>query len=190
MNKAQMDYLEKRLIHEVDDLFLDLDNIQQGNDSFIDKMDRLRADDLYRNCIDALAYLPGADVFGVAESTRVVSPDIPDGHYVVFSSDGHLFSNDNIQELWYSIIRHYLVFDPVAYTRLLNFALVDAPVSVINFIGDTHAYKNNKKLSSDVVGVDDFVVYTAMTVYEVRDQLLVLGEIIDVTFTLNDQFSN
>lgn len=101
LSKAQLDYLEAKLIGLFKDKEFDVDNMTGGNTSYIDKLSQINATSLLSQVEVTLKVAGNIDLYG-PNTVRTKYEDVINDEAVVF--DGHVFVVETARKLWIDVL--------------------------------------------------------------------------------------
>ena len=103
LSKAQLDYLEAKLIGLFKDKEFDVDNMTGGNTSYIDKLSQINATSLLSQVEVTLKVAGNIDLYG-PNTVRTKYEDVKDNDFIMF--DGHKIVVETARKLWIDVLKY------------------------------------------------------------------------------------
>lgn len=185
LDKSQLDYLESMLIKEFMSKSFEVDNATIGNSSFINLVQKLKANELYVASMDVLSRIAGIDVlddsFVYAESNK------SDVKYKIIDSNNNEFSGPFGTHVFVSFVQHYLN-EPSLQMRLYDYLYNDGPVNKRNFIGRIANKSEFGQDASTDIG-DGIHLYTRLSINDIKSKINELAAILDLRIAYINGFN-
>ena len=180
LSKAQLDYLEAKLIGLFKDREFDVDNMTGGNTSYIDKLSQINATSLLSQVEVTLKVAGNIDLYG-PNTIRTKYEDIINDQTIVF--DGHVFVVETARKLWIDILTYVLNrygIESLAVHRVAN----GVPTSA-DYIGTEDNLSPHGNLLSRRLDEFDCVVYVNYSKQSILRKIQELGNLLKVDVSLS-----
>lgn len=183
LDKSQLDYLEALLIKEFRDAGFELENATQGNSSWIDKISKIHADNIWnitQNVLEDVANIPLFDFSSNQQETE--SSANASKSYTVKLANGKLISGKNPTACYVNVFKHLLV-DPQTTEQALALVTTGEPTSRL-LLGTIERFdKSGMKLTSPVT--QNIHVYNNLSTADKKRVLLRFADQIGLDITIN-----
>lgn len=183
LDKSQLDYLEALLIKEFRDAGFELENATQGNSSWIDKISKIHADNIWnitQNVLEDVANIPLFDFSSNQQETES-SPNASKS-YTVKLANGQLISGKNPTACYVNVFKHLLV-NPQTTEQVLALVTTGEPTSRL-LLGTVERFdKSGMRLTSPVT--QNIHVYNNLSTADKKRVLLRFADQIGLSITIN-----
>lgn len=183
LDKSQLDYLETLLIKEFREAGFELENATQGNSSWIDKISKIHADNIWnitQNVLEDVANIPLFDPSTTKQEAESMTSHPQD--YTVVLADGQLISGKNPTACYVNLFKHLLV-DPQTTEQVLALVTTGEPTSRL-LLGTVERFdKSGMRLTSPVA--QNVHVYNNLSTADKKRVLLRFADQIGLDITIN-----
>ncbi|MGT2926466.1 GIY-YIG nuclease family protein [Streptococcus cuniculipharyngis] len=183
LDKSQLDYLETVLIKEFRDAGFNLENATQGNSSWIDKISKIHADNIWhitQNVLEEVANIPLFE-----PSTNEQEKDnVTDHHrdYTLVLADGSIISGKNPTTCYVNLFKH-LLKDPKTKDQILSLVTTGGPSSRL-LLGTVERFdKSGMRLTSPIT--PHIHVYSNLSTADKKRVLRRFANQIGLSLTIN-----
>ncbi|MGT2895297.1 GIY-YIG nuclease family protein [Streptococcus entericus] len=126
LDKSQLDYLEALLIKEFREAGFELENVTQGNSSWIDKISKIRANNIWhitQNVLEEVANIPLFEL-----STNETEKEYHPHHqgYTIALADGTILTGKNPTACYVNLFKH-LITSPIYSEKVLELVIRGEP---------------------------------------------------------------
>lgn len=182
LDKSQLDYLEALLIKEFRDAGFELENATQGNSSWIDKISRIHADNIWnitQNILDEVANIP---LFELSTNETATEDHLHHQGYTITLADGTSISGKNPTACYVNFFKH-LVKSPVYSEKVLELVIKGEPNGRF-LLGTVEKFdKTGARKTSPVT--PHIHVYRLLSTSNKKRVLLRFADQIDLNLTIN-----
>lgn len=134
LSKADTDYLEKRLIQDfIEKSDYEMMNYTSGNDSFIDKLQKAKSDQLYDTVFEIIDEIANIDLFGISEDSENPTYEYSSSGQYEIEYDGKQLSSKSARGLLVDFVSQ--LFTDEKYTDQLQELIVDETPSFAMILG-------------------------------------------------------
>lgn len=183
LDKSQLDYLETLLIKEFRDAGFELENATQGNSSWIDKISKIHAENLWnitQNVLEDVANIPLFDFSSSEQETENSTNSLQD--YTIKLADGQIISGKNPTTCYVNLFR-YLVKSPTYSEKVLELVIKGEPNGRF-LLGSLERFdKSGMRLTSPVT--QNIHVYNNLSTADKKRVLLRFADQIGLGITIN-----
>ena len=165
LSKADIDYLEKRVIQDfIEKSDYEMMNHTSGNDSFIDKLQKAKSDQLYDTAFEIIDEIVNIDLFGSSEDNKVSTVDVSTDVQYQIEYDGKRLASKSARGLLVDFVSQ--LFTDEKYTDQLHELIVDETPSFAMILGRKPSMYNGRPNSAKVA--DGVWVYANFNKKNVR----------------------
>ena len=165
LSKADTDYLEKRVIQDfIEKSDYEMMNHTSGNDSFIDKLQKAKSDQLYDTAFEIIDEIVNIDLFGSSEDNKVSTVDVSTDVQYQIEYDGKRLASKSARGLLVDFVSQ--LFTDEKYTDQLHELIVDETPSFAMILGRKPSMYNGRPNSAKVA--DGVWVYANFNKKNVR----------------------
>lgn len=180
LSKAQLDYLEAKLIGLFKDKEFEVDNMTGGNTSYIDKLSQINATSLLSQVEVTLKVAGNIDLYG-PNTIRTKYEDIISDQTIVF--DGNMFVVETARKLWIDVLA-YVINKYGIESLVVHRAPNGIPTSA-NYIGIEDNISPHGNLLSKRLDEFDCVVYVNYSKQSILRKIQELGNLLKVNVDLS-----
>lgn len=151
LDKSQLDYLEALLIKEFHETGFQLDNATQGNSSWIDKISKIHADNIWNITQNILEDIANIQLFELSDfpAEDASNPQQSNAKYQAILTDGHRIEGKNPTNCYVNVFR-YLLQSPKTKDKVAELIQNGEPNSRF-LLGNTERFdKSGMKLTSQI----------------------------------------
>lgn len=143
LDKSQMDYLEKKLILEFQELGMDLDNVTSGNQSFISKYSQVNADKTWIIADNILKEIANIDLFQIDSYPEIRDEQVEKNKQIHLSNGMEDFVANNARAAFVSLMTWYI--NSSKYSEMISELTCDGGPTGNEIIGTKPSYSPGGK---------------------------------------------
>lgn len=182
LNKAQLDFIEAKLINDFINSDFELDNNTHGNSSYIDKLSKISADSLLSRIDETLRDVANITLFDKILDDVIEKRATEEEHTVFFM--GKTFSNKSARKILMEVTKE--IINTGYVNRLASITSNSAP-STTKFLGtENRISANGTRLSNPISGTP-YYLYVTFSTEAIKKKLDILSQLtnqkIDINFT-------
>lgn len=165
LSKADTDYLEKRLIQDfIEKSDYEMMKHTSGNDSFIDKLQKAKSDQLYNTVFEIIDEIANIDLFGSSEESETSTYEYNSSGKYEIEYDGKKLSSKSARGLLVDLVSQ--LFTDAKYNDQLQELIVDETPSFAMILGRKPSMYNGRPNSAKVA--DGACVYANFNKKNIR----------------------
>ncbi|WP_129045588.1 GIY-YIG nuclease family protein [Companilactobacillus metriopterae] len=177
--KSQTDYLEKKLIDLFQQTTFDIDNSTQGNQSYIDKLSKAQADNLWSIVQEILLDVVNIDLF--ENENQIVDENTDQINcYVIKDNQGNEFSDSSMRSVFVKMVTNYYN----SFKDQLSKLIVSDKPTTINILGTKESIsKSGYKLTREIS--DGIFLYVNFSKQDIIKKISYISDILGIKITCN-----
>lgn len=185
LNKAQLDFIEAKLINNFIQSEFELDNNTNGNSSYIDKLSKISATSLLSRIDETLREVANISLFDKTLDDVVEKRASGYEHHVVFM--GKKFVNKSARKILLEVIKDIITS---GYVNKLAPILSDSEPSTTKFLGTkTRISANGTRLTNPIAGTP-YYLYVTFSTESIQNKLEIISQLTNQKIDINFKSDN
>lgn len=185
LNKAQLDFIEAKLINDFIQSDFELDNNTHGNRSYIDKLSKISANSLLSRIDETLREVANITLFDKVLDEVVEKRATGDEHTVIFL--GKKFSNKSARKILLEVIKATI---NAGYVNRLTSITSDSEPSTTKFLGtENRISANGTRLSNPIAGTP-YYLYVTFSTEAIQKKLEIISQLTNQKIDMNFKSDN
>lgn len=185
LNKAQLDFIEAKLINNFIQSEFELDNNTNGNSSYIDKLSKISATSLLSRIDETLREVANISLFDKTLDDVVEKRASGYEHHVVFM--GKKFVNKSARKILLEVIKDIITS---GYVNKLAPILSNSEPSTTKFLGTkTRISANGTRLTNPIAGTP-YYLYVTFSTEAIQNKLEIISQLTNQKIDINFKSDN
>lgn len=185
LNKAQLDFIEAKLINNFIQSEFELDNNTHGNSSYIDKLSKISATSLLSRIDETLREVANISLFDKTLDDVVEKRASGYEHHVVFM--GKKFVNKSARKILLEVVKDIITS---GYVNKLAPILSDSEPSTTKFLGTkTRISANGTRLTNPIAGTP-YYLYVTFSTEAIQNKLEIISQLTNQKIDINFKSDN
>lgn len=172
LNKAQLDFLEAKLINAFSQSNFKVDNTTTGNHSYIDKMSKITANSLLKLVEDTLSNVSNINLFDDLNSSEHELIDESSLHSVTFKSKRYI--SKSTRKILLDLVKDIIVTDDLL---ILAPIISNSLPSTTYFIGTENRISSKGTELSQVISETPYHLYVTFSTKVIEKKLQLIADL-------------